>query len=339
MRNFKKLFYFVLVLTFLGFSNFFIIREFLLIYSLNKTRDIFNKAILAKNDSKNRQYCISYCKRVDKKFSIDSQVRFINSYKLNQEIVCCSDEESTKVIESLTLPPLVKKYSKNAGVLIDYTNQGVILETLGEYGVVTFDEEHVAKFFKIKDPTDPKYQFAIGPISKCSVYGFYCCKDNGTGERLDEALDCKDSCFESCKDKPKLMSFSTLPLMDTTIRKVSITVEEPVEFIYKIEPSSVMKAELENKRNMNLFFKFVNYEYELYQNLVLHRPIEKPKYETVKVNIDFGDGQKTSIYGIGGSVVHRYTCNTSLCQFEARISSNDVVIDDSLAKITVDVSN
>ena len=270
-----------------------------------------------------------------------TQIRFTSDKDYNLEVVCEDFDQQPILIEAKKLPSFVRKSSKTSGLMLKSDNYPTYVE-LSSFGrtitVYIEDSDFSSTYFN-----KPELDYSIGPSSECAAVNNQCCLvevQSGQGEQFTEATDCPKSCYESCLQRPVLLSFNSSPVVDEN-RNVKIRSGEEIEFSYVISETSddvfAGRLDAEEASMSSLSKKIQNFLGED-QNTVTSRAVSP-----ITTTIDYGDGSFEEFDSLQQSSVHMYTCNSSLCFFEAKVSSVDAnavsSAETDLAKILVRVTN
>jgi len=247
-------------------------------------------------------------------------LRFISNKDYVLEIVCQTNESLRQLVEEATLPMLVNKDSNQSGLIFGQKQHGVTLSILGRTGVVYEGESFIQSATRYR--VDDGLILDQGPVTACTGYGFTCCDETyqlGQNEQNTQALDCPKSCYESCIEKPVILSFHSLPSYSSAEKIIQIQSGEQVEFFYTVND---IQGDLLTRR-------FASQEEwsDTSWSEKLIRVIEsffnqQPVTDSLeKIIVSFGDKETAELSDLQGSVVHTYTCNQRLCVYNATIQA------------------
>lgn len=270
-----------------------------------------------------------------------TQIRFTSDKNYNLEVVCENFDQQPVLIEAKKLPAFVSKTSKTSGLVLKSDNYPtyVDLSSFGRTITVYIEDSNYASTYFNK----PELDYSIGPASECAAVNNQCClieAQSGQGERFNLATDCPKSCYESCLQRPVLLSFNSSPAMDEN-RNVKVRSGAEIEFSYVISETNadvfVGRLDAEEASQSSLATKFQDL-FDNNQNVNTSQAASP-----ITTTIDYGDGSFEEFDSLQQSSVHMYTCNSSLCFYEAQISSVDAneisSAETDLAKILVRVSS
>lgn len=267
-----------------------------------------------------------------------TQIRFTSKKDYNLEVVCENFEQQPIVIEERKLPPFVIKSSNTSGLVLNHDNYPTYIDLYSFGREITLYSENFE--FKSTYLGKPELDYSIGPPSQCEAVNYHCCLDHqdGLGQEFNQATDCPKSCYQTCLQRPILLSFNSSPPVEEN-RTVSIRAGEEVEFSYVISDSreDVFEGQIPEEHQLNFFEKLQLFfdDSSPTETLFAAKPI--------KTRIDYGDGSFSDTDNLQQSLVHLYTCRSSLCFYEAKVSSVDAkgvsTVETDLAKILVKVSN
>jgi hypothetical protein len=128
------------------------------------------------------------------------------------------------------------------------------------------------------------------PNTTCAGWGSFCCStvlEMGEGSLEPRAIDCPETCFSHCGQRPVLVFFNTSPLLDYTTRTLTL-------FGNSVE---------------------VTFGYE----------VNDADNAVQQVVIEYGDGTRYETSQEKGLVTHTYRCATGECRFDASIAATDVL--------------
>lgn len=308
MRIIKAFLTSIILLVLVGGGLFLVIREGLLWMatsrvkqSLNQVRDIDQRQSYATE-------CASKGSDRDEKGRVHAtQLRFTDANSYVVEVICNQMEYAPIEVVTGDLPPFALRRVGKSGVRWGQ-ELGINFSVLGRVGSVMVVDEQIITSSKFASVDG-----VAGPPSECSAYSYSCCDINmqlGQGGFASEALDCPQGCFESCEDRPIILSFSTQPFYNKIDRTLNISKNQAVVFSFVVSPS--------------LDSSFIDY-------LDSDDPVEKfissvesvfaknPEDEQVIVYLDLGDGKKESFSGLRGQVEHQYNCVGVSCTYEAKL--------------------
>ena len=270
-----------------------------------------------------------------------TQIRFTSDKEYKLEVVCKNFDQQPILIETKKLPAFVRKSSKTSGLMLKSDNYPSYVE-LSSFGrtITVYIEDSNFSFTYFNKP---ELDYSVGPASECAAVNNQCClveAQSGQGQQFTQAIDCPKSCYESCLQRPVLLSFNSSPAMDGN-RNVKIRSGEEVEFSYVISETNadVFAGRLGvEEASKSSFSKKIQDFFEEDQSISTSRAISP-----ITSTIDYGDGSFEKFDSLQQSSIHMYTCNSSLCFYEAKISSVDAnnisSAETDLAKILVRVTS
>lgn len=214
------------------------------------------------------------------------QLRFLDDRTYNMEVHCLSLQPAVR--ETKTLPPMVRKTTGSAGFYYNYVTQElsgeVTLELLGQKKIVFANGDRGQQSWG-----STALRTSL-PASVCKAHGLRCCdavQEIGIGELHSGGVtDCAATCYQSCQQRPILLSLQTDPPVDYEQRRLPL------------QGTSAL-----------VLFNFVFDDRE--------SPIEK-------VVIDHGDGTMQELAGKrNGQFSKEYSCPTANCRFAVRVWAVD----------------
>ena len=270
-----------------------------------------------------------------------TQIRFTSNKDYNLEVVCENFEQQPVLIEAKRLPIFVSKSSATSGLILGKDNYPSYLDlsSFGRSITIYIEDSNFAATYLEK----PDLDYTVGPASECAAVNNKCCSldvQGGQGELFTGAIDCPKSCYNSCLQRPILLSFNSSPALNES-RSVTVKSGEELEFSYVISETDedVFEGQIsaEEAAAEDTLFKKIKNLFEETQ------AIDSSKASLpIKTRIDYGDGSFEEFDGLQQSSVHMYTCNSNLCFYEAKLSSTDangvVSTETDLAKILVKVT-
>jgi len=299
---------------------FFGFREYLLLKALNDLKQATTSAILNVSiKASARKTCRGYARRDGVEYHLSPQVTFTSDKSFFSGYVCNHDDKNPRIEVEYKLPPLVRKVSDNAGIVVseDSKNPGIMVEVLGRRGAVWY-EKRVAISSTNKSEIEDK-EFDIGPITNCEVYNFVCCDGIGktpSGRQFLGAVDCDNTCYERCSQEPAILYFTTQPFFESATRNLHIKPNEPVKFSFQV--SSNDAADNKKEKELNFFYKLMQSVYNLFTGNTNQEEVKSD----VKVILDFGDGNEQDFSSLQGVAEHEYTCGSDNCTYQATLTIN-----------------
>ncbi len=241
-----------------------------------------------------------------------TQLRFIDRSHYVVEVVCNRMEHDPLEVDQNKLPTIVKLESGQSGIRWP-ADAGMNFHCLRRTASVSVADNMIHTSLRRSEIND--YQ---GPPSNCPSYGFQCCDETtqiGQGEQIFEALDCPQTCFRDCLDRPLILSFSSQPHYNRLTRTLEIEQSEPVSFSYLVTP------------NQEADLAFTSYEASLQEDWVEQAIAlidtilyQSPEVQETKVILDFGDGSVDEFIGLRGQVEHKYECAGNECLYHATLT-------------------
>ena len=275
------------------------------------------------------------------------QLRFVNDREYILETVCSDFPKRPIIIESRTLPVLVKKVAGGSGFIFDLREKKasqIILNALGKELTIFKEINELASG---KAPTSIDYY--PGPASECEGFNYQCCQNDieqGVGTRQELATDCAKTCFSSCRPRPLVIAFNAMPASSSSKRTVYVKSGQAVSFAFVVGDG---KQELFGNQIMvddddQSIFQWKS-RLELLVDLISNienRPVEAVQLP-ITSTIFFGDEQSYTTQSLQGVTEHVYTCNEAVCYYEAWIEAQDArltkSVDYELSRLKIIVSN
>lgn len=295
MQFFKYLFkIFVIVLVFL-LAVFFVSREYFLSRASNQLEKNLSQLLALKSTNATYQQCLELAGDLNKNSEealFTLQLRFIDNKNYQLELVCQGFEFSPQLIATHTLPTGVTKLAGSSGFMladgawaINLLYQPTIIADLPLPKILT----NRTKTFLVEDSKVvdklTKEPAISTPTTLCAGYGFSCCDPIATlGQgETRPAADCRDYCYQTCLSRPMVLSFSAADY-DQYAKRLTLSRNTPAQFFFSLSQQNGGQ---------------------------------------ITVKIDFGDGQTWQGDQTQESVNHTYSCQTSSCQYQAKISLVD----------------
>ncbi|MEA2056606.1 MAG: hypothetical protein U9O78_02765 [Patescibacteria group bacterium] len=287
-------------------------REILLILAMRKV----SVGLKEVKEIHNQQRYASDCMRKgsnsrDRGLIHQTQLRFISNNEFAVEVICNQFELNPIEVSRSKLPTLVRHQVGQSGLVWNQADLvGINLECVRRTASVQV--ENGLTSYNLSEFEVP---VGSGPKSQCQSFGYSCCDiryQQGEGKQLADVYDCPKSCYQNCLDRPLILSFNTQPYYDTLKRTVEISSGQPVTFSYNVSPNQKdsfvgMYEEESDWLERNIF---------LFSKIFLFDKQEEP---SVKVIIDFGDGEKTNFQTMQAQKQHAYVCASGQCQYIATL--------------------
>lgn len=300
--------YLAVVAVFLGLA-FLLAREVLLFMAVSMVKSSLSQV---RDDYLQQNYaseCMTKGSERDDRGRVHTvQLRYTSEKEYVVETVCHQMEFSPILITSETLPPFVKHQAGHSGFRWG-TDGGLNLECLGRTSSVMVVENEI-----VSSHSSSAVLMSQGPPSECVSYDYQCCDSiihSGRGQLMDMALDCPESCFEACLDRPIIVNFSTQPSYDRVTRLLQTSAKKPIIFSFMASPNQE-PAFLDDQKSDDWLDK-------LFANIELLLVSEKEEEEQVEVVLDFGDGHQETFVGLRGQVEHQYQCPGGGCEYVASL--------------------
>ena len=236
MRVLSTFFTFLVVITLLTVSGFFLARELLLWWGVNS----FKSSVTALHrEASNSSYSAQCLQRDINGGSQQPQVqlRFTSHTEYVMEAICDQFSGDPILISKNHLPPFISKVPGTSGIIWGEGRSAVelrVFETIVtqiQRAVkmdVTFLEK--SRVVGVESSTvvilpGTEEDLGTGPVASCEGYGFQCCRSEthiGVGERITGLNECRESCYSSCSSRPQVLAFNTTPLFDPRTRQVTV---------------------------------------------------------------------------------------------------------------------
>lgn len=281
MRILKFLLKSISIIVALAGAGFLLGREIFLFLGVNQLESSLSTLRRAELDAKHFEICQR--KGVEpirgEPYSI-LQLRFISDQSYVLEVVCNQYNFDPVVIGEESLPTFVKRVPGDSGVIWGETLSGVRLEVFGRQAAVGVDNKKIVSLSSDQD-------LGISPETSCAGLGFTCCQlesEVGRGRQVTQVTDCSQSCYESCANRPVVLSLMTEPALNRLNEPLEIYSGETVTFYYVLADNQM-------------------------ENLV--------------VTLDFGDGQRQEFSQREGTVEHIYQCSNPVCNYQFKLTAEN----------------
>ncbi len=214
------------------------------------------------------------------------QLRFVDQSQYVLEVDCTTVQPVER--ERVSLMRGVEKSLGSAGFYYNFatqTLQGELqVDFFGRSRVIYADGESVKHIWGTTNYT------ASRPASACQAFGYVCCDaetEQGEGELLSAGVvDCSQNCYQSCLQRPTLLSFVSDPPLDYEQRTIYLQgTSSLVLFSFDFDESAA--------------------------------PIES-------VTIDFGDGTSQTVQKASSLLTKEYSCPQGTCVFPVTVQAVDV---------------
>ena len=295
MRIIRFFLKFTVIMMVLAVSVFLLAREALLLSASHTLKGSLSELVLISN----RGSYASSCRAKGITDYVGSshpvlQLRFISDTEYVLEVNCVENSVEPVLLMQKTLPPFVQKKQGGSGFTLEQQRSAVELVAFQEIedlidSWLFFDADFIARSVSITaeageviDASTP-FDYENGPITSCSGYGYFCCdavSQKGVGDSITGLTGCAGSCYSHWVSRPLVLSFTTSPFFEFTTRTLAIRKGEAVEFSYVSDPGSG---------------------------------------NTVRVTIDFGDGESEVLQTETGTAVHTYRCAAANCEYTATV--------------------
>lgn len=307
-------------LAIIGIVGFFLVREGSLIYGarrLDSSLDVLR--LFAARDAARTECTELAGGDLGLESEVKYQLRFLNSQDYILEAVCPLNQSNPIELGDNSLPNFVTKTPGKSGfVWAEGVNTGIQITAFSglaelidsmvdaDTSLITRSRNIVVEDQQVKTTAEvlPK---ATGPTTSCEGFGYTCCDQvtqTGMGNQLSGVMQCQDSCYESCVDRPVVLSFTSNPFFDIETRTVAVSAGREIELSF-----------VTNEKGA----------------------------KSLTTEIDFGDGQAQVFSGDEGSVSHTYNCNRPLCTYEATITATNEngvsSVETPVSRMTIQVSN
>lgn len=333
MRILKFLFFSLIGLIFLAFLVFFFGREIFLAWGISQIKSDYNY-LLTGNFASQCSEQFSYSQ------DYSTQIRFTSEKEYNLEILCADFTSTPIVLASKKLPPLLYKKSFATGFFIGNNSSPTFIKLVifDRSSLLYTDDNKIHSSYFDK----PDLDYEQGPFSSCQSHGYQCCSldlQSGMGNQIESVIDCPKSCYESCLQRPNVLSFNSQPPFDDLNRLLVINSGETVAFSYILGNGKVdvFEGQIDKSTHETFLEKLQTVFYKAKKDQK-NNQIAFP----LKVMIDFGDGEFFSSENTQDSFDHVYSCQNSLCYFQAKITVEDargvLSANDELTKITIKVN-
>lgn len=296
MRVLRYLFLWLSVVILIVIAGFFVAREGLLLWGISTVKQSLQQLQRASNQG---SYEIE-CRRRGLSTGGQEvlQLRFLSSKEYVLEALCSKTSRDPILIERQELPPFVEKAPGRSGFLWDTSRSGIEIKVFGQFeymldSILFNHGKWVSRSRTLvvdnrlfhEDGELPPVE--SGPVTSCTGYGYECCQDVshvGVGDRLVGITDCEKSCYTACVSRPVILSFTSNPFFDLKTRTVEIASGATIEFVYVADEGQA---------------------------------------SSVTAIFDFGDGATEQVKATAKAINHKFTCQTTQCEYTVRLSLKD----------------
>ncbi len=317
MRILKALASFLVIMLILGAVGLLVTREVLLIRAMEQIKGDF---LSIKKKTLAGTY-VADCLRLSGSTTQGvTQLRFFDGTSYGIEVICEGLDSNPILAQKEVLPPLVRKLYGDSGFISGNTSLGEIeLVVLGRHGTLyqTESDEITWRYGVLS----PDHELS-GPQATCAGYGLTCCSDSleqGAGMSVQGAVDCPQSCFSQCWERPLVLALNTEPYYDIATRVVSVQAGQSIDFNFVISESqkdSFADTGLSDQES------FTSVLLALTEQFLNQTPVTQTKLKETK--IDFGDGQSQVITETDALVSHKYACAQARCRYTAVVSATNM---------------
>ncbi len=296
MRVLRYLFLWLSIVIVIAITGFFVAREGLLYWGISTVKQSLQQLQRASNQG---SYEIE-CRRRGLSSGGQEflQLRFLSSTEYVLEALCSQNSRDPILIERQQLPPFVEKAPGRSGFLWNTSKSGIEIKVFGQleqqlnaflfnHGKWVSRSRTLLIDNRILHEGEELPSVESGPITSCTGYGYECCQDVshiGVGDRLVGTTDCEKSCYSACVSRPVILSFTSNPFFDLKTRTIEIASGATVEFVYVADEGQA---------------------------------------SSVTATLDFGDGATEQVRATAKAVNHKFTCETTQCEYNVRISLKD----------------
>ena len=308
MRIIKAFITSLLIIAIVCGTIFFTAREVLLVMTTSKIKQ---SLVLIRDVQQEQMYateCMSKGSSRDTSGNIHyTQLRFIDLNSFVVEVICNGMEHSPIELAAVDLPPLVYHEVGQSGLRWS-EDAGLNFTCLNRVGSISVIDGMV--YTSLKPTQTASTQ---GPPSQSESYGYECCDvdfQQGDGKAITAALDCPQTCYASCLDRPLILSFSTQPYYDKLTRTLQVNRGQSVIFSYTVSPNQEVS-----------FNGFYDESDQIEKTIAMIEMVFNPPQpeDEVEVIIDFGDGQQEEFSSLRGQVEHQYDCAIDICLYTAKL--------------------
>ncbi len=308
MRIVKILLTTIAIMGVIGLLIFLAAREVLLIISISRVKQALKSV---REVDVNQSYltdCMNRGASRDSEGRMHStQLRFIDEENYVLEVVCNNMEHNPIKFGEGKLATMVVSQPGQSGIRWgqDAGLNFICFNRVASISVVDSITQTSLKASSLAE--------ARGPASICASYSYQCCDLNtqvGEGVLLSEALDCPKSCYQSCLERPLILSFNTKPYYDRLTRTLEISNNQAVTFSYMVTP------------NQDASFQYFEETDDPIENFIMAIDAffsRQADSEQVKVYLDYGDGDQEKFTGQRGQVQHIYQCPRFECEYQPKL--------------------
>lgn len=317
MRILKALVSFLVIVSVLGTMGVLLTREVLLIRAL----ELMKRDFLAINKKVTAGTYATDCLRLSGVAAQGTtQLRFFDGTTYGIEVICEGLDSNPILAQRGALPPLVRKLYGDSGLIMGNQRLGELeFVVLGRRA--TLYQTEAGEVAWRYGALSPDYVLS-GPPASCASYGLTCCSDSleqGAGRSIQGAVDCPQSCFAQCLERPVVLALNTQPYYDVSSRLVTIQSGQLLDFDYVISESqrdSFADTSLSDQGS------FSSVLLALTEQFLNKTPATKTQLK--EVSIDFGDGHSQVQNTSQDLVSHQYDCAQAICRYTAVVSATNV---------------
>ena len=317
MRILKALVSFLVILLILGVVGILLTREFLLVQALGQLEKDFSTIRKKVEAGTNATDCLRLSGAATAGMT---QLRFFDATSYGIEVICEGHDSNPILAKKDKLPPLVYKLYSDAGLVEGNPEGGQVeLVVLGRHGVL--EQNDAGEVTWRHGVLSPDYALS-GPTASCAGYGLTCCSDaleQGAGKSIQGAVDCPQSCFAQCWERPLVLALNTQPYYDIATRVVTVQAGQEIEFDFVISESqkdSFADTSLSDQESV------ASVLLALTEQFLNQTPATQTDLK--EVTVDFGDGQSEVVTTGDGMVSHTYACAKAKCRYTAVVSATNM---------------
>lgn len=317
MRILKALASFLVIILILGAVGLLVTREILLIRAMEQIKGDFlsiQKKTLAGT-------YVADCLRLSGAATQGvTQLRFFDGTSYGIEVICEGLDSNPILAQKDVLPPLVRKLYGDSGFISGNTNLGEIeLVVLGRHGTLyqTESDEITWRYGVLSSDHELN-----GPQATCAGYGLTCCSDSleqGAGGSIQGAVDCPQTCFAQCWERPVVLALNTEPYYDVATRVTTVQAGQAIVFDFVISES---QKDVFADTSLSSQESFGSVILALTEQFLNQTPATQTQLK--EVVIDFGDGKSEVITDTEAVVTHNYDCAQAVCRYTAVVSATNV---------------
>lgn len=262
-----------------------------------------------------------------------TQLRFVGDQQYVIEVICNQFRMSPIEVEQVELPRWVTHQLGQSGLVWGSETAGLNLECLGRTGSVVIKDGYLSTSLH-----ETEVEAGAGPTSECGSFGYQCCDltyQQGVDHQLTTVQDCPKSCYQTCSDRPLILSFTTLPYYNKFDRTLEISAGTEVTFSFTVSPNQQDYFSGMYPEEMDWIERTVYTVGSVFDR-------SNTQQQAGSVVLDFGDGEQATTDKLKDKLTHTYQCSRARCEYQALLTVTNSAginsLQDKPARITVVVT-